>query len=185
MPVARANIKYIRISPRKLRLLADHLRQQELDHSLSRLQLARQKAAYYLIKALKQARANAQTVGLTPPFKISKLLVNPGPRYKRWRAVSRGMAHGYVRPTSHIYVEVESISIAKPTAQPQAKTKAKPTSQAVKTAKQAVSKSNQAKSGTKSKVQKTAARNNTSAKSKTAQKRTQTTKSTKKLSKKS
>lgn len=98
--------KYLRTSPRKLRLLADAVRALAPADALAHLKFLNKSAALPLSKAIKQAVSNAKDQqGLT----IDKLLfdtidVMEGPTYKRFRAVSRGMAHSIMKRTSHIRV---------------------------------------------------------------------------------
>lgn len=76
--------------------------------ALTNLQFVRKRAVKPLIKVVRQAVANAKQLGLSSPLKISKLLINKGPVYKRWQPISRGQAHGIEKFTSHIVVELES-----------------------------------------------------------------------------
>lgn len=101
--------KYIRTSPRKLRLVADAVRPLELPEALLQLKFMDKRAANPLLKVLKQAIANAKNVkGLkAEDLKFKTIDIGEGPTYKRWRAVSRGSAHSIFKRSSHIKIELE------------------------------------------------------------------------------
>lgn len=102
-------IKYIRISPRKLRLLADGLRGLSLQEALDRLQFIGKSAASPLFKSIKSAIANAQNNAKLDieDLKIKTLEISGGSAFKRWRPVARGQAHSFRRRTSHIRLILE------------------------------------------------------------------------------
>ena len=106
---AQATVKFLRASPRKLRLVADAVKQFDAETAISRLRLVPKHAAEPLAKALKQVVANAKQVGLSSPLKITYLSIDKGPIYKRWQPVSRGQVHSIHKPTAHIKVTVESM----------------------------------------------------------------------------
>jgi large subunit ribosomal protein L22 len=98
--------KYIRTSARKLRLVADSVRALSPGDALMYLKFTEKTAASPLYKAIKQAVANARDqTGLTlDKLAFETLDVMEGPTYKRFRAVSRGMAHSIAKRTAHIRV---------------------------------------------------------------------------------
>lgn len=107
--------KFVRMSPRKLRLVADMVRGKSVKEVLEFLPFVRKNAALPVQKVIKSAAANAQTKGADlNELKVESIQITEGPRLKRFRPVSRGQAHGYVRRMSHIRVTVES---TKPKAQ--------------------------------------------------------------------
>jgi len=110
MSKAIAKASFIRMSPRKLRLVADVVRGMDAETALSHLKFLKKRATSPMVKTVKQAVANAKQLGLSSPLKISKLMINKGPVYKRFRAVSRGQGHGVEKKTAHIVVELESVS---------------------------------------------------------------------------
>lgn len=62
----------------------------------------------YLIKLLKSARANAKVKGFNPEqLFISKLICNPGPTWKRYRAAAFGRAASIKKRTCHIKIELD------------------------------------------------------------------------------
>lgn len=110
-----ASAKYIRMSPRKVRLVAEAIKKLKPTESLIYLKNINKRAVQPLTKVIKSAIANAEE-----NFKIkaedltfAKILVEPGPVLKRWRAVSRGRAHPINKRTSHIKVILEAKKEAK------------------------------------------------------------------------
>lgn len=104
--------KYIRTSPRKLRLVADAVRSLTPESALMHLKFTSKAAALPLYKAIKQAVSNAKDQsGLSVDKLAFKTLdVMEGPTYKRFQAVSRGMAHSIMKRTAHIRVELKEVS---------------------------------------------------------------------------
>lgn len=105
----KATQKYIRTSPRKLRLVADAVRDLGADKALDYLKFMGKRAAEPLYKTLKAAVANAKgSKGLTADkLAIETIDIGEGPTYKRFRAVSRGMAHSIAKRTSHINITLK------------------------------------------------------------------------------
>lgn len=101
--------KYIRMSPRKLRLIAKAVVKLDPSEALVHLKFTTKNAADPLSKVIKSALANAKTnFGAKPEnLRFKEIQVMEGPTYKRWRAVSRGMAHSIMKRTSHIKVVLE------------------------------------------------------------------------------
>ena len=104
--------KYIRTSPRKLRLVADAVRKLSPEQALLHLKFTGKAAADPMYKAIKQAIANAKDqAGLAVNQLAFKTIdVQEGPTYKRFQAVSRGMAHSIMKRTSHIKIELKEAS---------------------------------------------------------------------------
>jgi large subunit ribosomal protein L22 len=102
----KAASKYIRQSPRKVRLVVDLVRSLKPEEALKILKNLPQRAAQPVYKTLKQAVANAVNNHNLAKDKllIQSIEVNQGPTYKRWRAVSRGRAHPIQKKTSHIKI---------------------------------------------------------------------------------
>jgi large subunit ribosomal protein L22 len=98
--------KYIRTSPRKLRLVADAVRKLTPAKALVYLKFIEKSAAEPLYKAIKTAVANAKTnFGISSDKLVFQTIdVQEGATIKRWRAVSRGQAHKIMKRTSHISV---------------------------------------------------------------------------------
>ncbi len=103
MPV-RAKIKNLRIAPRKVRLVAEMIRKKSAEEARQILTFTTKKAAPAMLKLLNQAVAGAKT-GFQIDEKnlyISRILVDEGPKYKRWMPRARGMATPIYKRTSHV-----------------------------------------------------------------------------------
>lgn len=96
-------------SPQKARLVADLVRGMNAVESLEVLSLIQKKAAGIIRKVVRSAIANAEhnTEANKEALVISRILVGDGLKFRRFRAVSRGRAHGFVRRRSHILVELK------------------------------------------------------------------------------
>lgn len=105
----KAEAKYIRISPRKVRLVVDAIKGLTPQKAVSYLKFVNKRAAAPLSKLIKSAIANAQNnFSLKPEdLKFKEIQVGEGPTLKRWQAVSRGRAHPIMKRTSHIKVVLE------------------------------------------------------------------------------
>jgi large subunit ribosomal protein L22 len=105
----RAEAKWVRISPRKARLVADSVRGMRVVDALAQLEFSAKHAAADVAKAIKSAAANAEhNHSLSrEELWLKHILVDEGPTIKRIRPVSRGMAHQYFRRTCHITAIVE------------------------------------------------------------------------------
>lgn len=107
--IIKAEQKYLRTSPRKLRQVADLVRKMRPLRAVEYLEHIGKRAALPIQKVLKQALANAKSQANLSgnELLIKELLVNQGPVYKRFRAVSRGRAHSIKKKTSHVRVVLE------------------------------------------------------------------------------
>lgn len=102
----RAIAKSIRISPRKVRLVADAIRNLPIDDAYRVLQVTEQKASGPIQKTLKSAVANA-VVNANLDAKnlvISTVMVNQGQVLKRFRPSTRGRIHPYKKRGSHLTI---------------------------------------------------------------------------------
>jgi len=104
---ARAEAKYIRVSPRKARLVLDLIRGRGAGDAMSLLRFTKKRVAREVEKVLRSAIANAEgkseTVDVDDLY-VSDAYANDGPRGKRIRSAPMGRAHSYQRRTSHIVV---------------------------------------------------------------------------------
>lgn len=100
--------KYIRTSPRKLRLVADSVRSLTVQEALAYLKFMSKRAGEPLYKVVRAAAASAKSqAGLEPQNLVFKKLdIGDGPTLKRWQAVSRGGAHSIAKRTAHVTVEL-------------------------------------------------------------------------------
>jgi large subunit ribosomal protein L22 len=113
MITAISTQKYIRMSPRKLRLVADLARPLTPEKALEVLPYLGKRAADPIYKVIKSAVANAEQKGANLNQLIfSEIQINEGPRLKRAIAVSRGMSHPITKPMSHIRVVVKTQEVA-------------------------------------------------------------------------
>jgi large subunit ribosomal protein L22 len=105
-----AKQKNTRQSPRKVRLVANTVRKMPLKQALEQLQVMERRASLVVTKVIRQALANAWHNHNLSADEVSlkNILVETGPTYKRWQAVSRGRAHNIFKRTSHIKVILES-----------------------------------------------------------------------------
>ncbi len=105
----KAIAKSVKISPRKVSVVASLVRGRSVADALTILAHTPRRAATPVAKAIKSAQANADhNHGYKPDsLQIIEISVTPGIRYKRFRPVSRGMAHPYQKRTSHIRVVVD------------------------------------------------------------------------------
>lgn len=109
MPVT-AKLKYLRIAPRKVRLVADLVRGKPIEEARTILNFTTKRAVQPLSKLLNSAIANAKNLELDPAnLYIAKILVDEGPKYKRWRARSRGVAAEIQKKTSHVTLVLDEI----------------------------------------------------------------------------
>lgn len=100
-----ATAKYIRMSTRKLRFIADSIRSLPLTRALDQLMIGKKRGASVITDVIRSAIDNAKQKGSTEgELKISKINVMGGPTSKRWHAVSRGMAHPYKKRMTHVRV---------------------------------------------------------------------------------
>ena len=105
----KAEQKYIRTSPQKLREVARGIRKvQDPEKVVEYLKFSDKRAARPLSKTLKSAIANAKNRGQTGELLIKEVQISEGPTMKRWRAASRGMAHKILKRTSHIRIILET-----------------------------------------------------------------------------
>ena len=104
-----ATQKQIRQTPRKMRLVANQVKDLPLEQAMRQLAVINRRASLSILKVVKQAIANAMNNHRLPfeSLVLSSIQVTPGSVYKRWRAVSRGRAHSIMKRTSHIRVELE------------------------------------------------------------------------------
>lgn len=106
----KAEQRNSRQSPRKVRLVANAIKDMAIPQAMTQLGLMDQKGSLVVMKVLNQAVANAtKNLGLNiNDLVIKEVLVNEGPRYRRYRAVSRGRAHNIIKKTCHVRVVLES-----------------------------------------------------------------------------
>jgi len=106
--LVKAEVKFVRISPKKVRNVIDLIRNKEALEAKSILVSLSQRPREYLIKILNQAIANAKVKGFGPEqLYISKIICDNGPIWKRFKAAAFGRAAPIKRRTSHIRMELD------------------------------------------------------------------------------
>ncbi len=109
--VSRSAGRYVRISAQKCRLVADLIRDRYVGEALTILRFSRKKKASHIVeKVLRSAIANAQQKGPdidVDNLYISKIFVNQGPQWKRWRAAPMGRGARILKRTSHVHIFLE------------------------------------------------------------------------------
>lgn len=104
----RATAKYIHMSTRKVRLVADSIRSLAPRKAMDMLALMNKRAAKPLMNVISSAVANAKAKGAQEDrLSFKTIEIMGGPMMKRWRAVSRGMAHEYKKRMTHIRIVLE------------------------------------------------------------------------------
>ncbi len=106
---ARAEARYMRVSPQKARLVVDLIRGRKAGDALNILRSTNKGIAPDVEKVLRSAIANAQNLGTevdVDKLVVSEAYVNEGPRSRRVRPAPMGRAYRYQRRTSHIAVTV-------------------------------------------------------------------------------
>ena len=105
MAEVKATARYIRMSPRKVRLIADLILGKETTKAQVQLDFAVKAAALPMLKLLKSAIANAQTKKLaTDKLYVKQITVDGGPTLKRSRARAFGRAAPIRKRTCHITI---------------------------------------------------------------------------------
>ncbi|HEX8965954.1 MAG TPA: 50S ribosomal protein L22 [Patescibacteria group bacterium] len=109
MTTAIATTKAVRISTRKVRLVADAIRNMSVSDALTTLAVTNKRGAGILVKTIKSAVANAVNNAKMAEDKlmIARLDVNEGPFLKRYHASTRGRIHPFKKRSTHITVEVK------------------------------------------------------------------------------
>ncbi len=106
---AKAEARYIRVSPQKARLVVDLIRGQKAGAAINTLRATNKRIAPAVEKVLQSAIANAQDrfedVDVDELF-VSEAYVHDGPRMKRIRPAPMGRAYRYQRRLAHIVIKV-------------------------------------------------------------------------------
>ena len=117
-PYVGATAKYVHVSPRKARLVVDHIRGRTVPEARTILAFMDRAAAREVEKVLRSAVANAET---NPNLHwdgdelfVSAVYVDEGPTLKRWRARARGRVNRINKRTCHITVKVEQLEDVAP-----------------------------------------------------------------------
>ena len=107
---AYAKAKYIKSSPFKLRRIADVVRGKSVEEAGFILKNMPQKSAALLKKVIDSAANNLLVNNKNEkPAYISNIVINEGPRSKRFQPRARGRMYQIIKRSSHIYVGVDPI----------------------------------------------------------------------------
>lgn len=109
---ATARLKYLMMSPRKLRRVVSLIKGKSVDEALTILKFTHKAAAGPLAKTIQSATANALAIEGTSRLKaedlsIATIMIDEGPRAKRVRFRAMGRVYRYKKPFAHITVVVE------------------------------------------------------------------------------
>jgi ribosomal protein L22 len=104
----RAQAKWVRISPRKARVVAEHIRGRSVPEARTVLAFTQRAAALEISKVLKSAVANAEANhGLIgDDLLVYACTIDEGPTIKRWRARARGRVARIRKRTCHITIRL-------------------------------------------------------------------------------
>jgi len=104
----RAHLKWLRMSPRKVRLIADVIRDKAVGDAVSVLQRSQKLAAEPVLKLLRSAVANADDAGQYDLDKlyVSSVYVDEGPTWRRWMPRAMGRASRICKRLSHVSIEL-------------------------------------------------------------------------------
>lgn len=121
--ISSAKLRYLRIAPRKVRLVVDLIRGEKVEQAQTILHYTQKKAALPLLKLLNQALANIADKNPKENIYISKIFVDEGPSLKRVFPRARGRADMIRKKTSHITIVLDEVK--KKTEKPSLKGKGK------------------------------------------------------------
>jgi large subunit ribosomal protein L22 len=104
-----ASLNFLRVAPRKVRLVADQVRGLPVGDALAILKYRPHSAAKPLAKLLRSAVANAESKGGrvdVDALMVKTLTVDQGPKMRRFMPRAQGRAYRIEKKTSHVYVEL-------------------------------------------------------------------------------
>jgi ribosomal protein L22 len=105
-PSVRAKARFVRVAPRKARLVADQVRGLPVPEARNLLAFSTRDAARDVSRLIESAAANAEANHdlVAEDLQIAEIYVDEGPTLKRWRARARGRAARIDKKTSHLSV---------------------------------------------------------------------------------
>jgi large subunit ribosomal protein L22 len=106
VPMVRASARYVRVAPRKARMVADQVRGLPVTEAQTLLDFSPRGAARDVGKLIASAAANAENNHdlVAEDLRIADIRVDDGPILKRWRARARGRATRIDKRTCHVSV---------------------------------------------------------------------------------
>jgi large subunit ribosomal protein L22 len=109
--ITKAQGKYMRVAPRKVRQVIDLIRGKDIPTSLSVLTHTSKRCTTPIAKVLNSAVSNAKQKGITEEqLFVSKITADPGPSWKRYRAAAFGRATRILKRTTHLTIELDLIT---------------------------------------------------------------------------
>lgn len=110
MAESKAKLKHLRISSRKVRLVADAIRGLDVKDALAKLPVIFKKSSPVVEKLLKSAVANAidKYQVKEEDLKIKSIIVNKAMDLKRWKPAAFGRAHPFRKASSHVEIVLET-----------------------------------------------------------------------------
>jgi len=108
---ATAKLRYLRITPRKVRAVADLIRGKNVNQALNTLMYVEKRAAEPVAKLLRSAVANAEQAAKNQQFDadqltVKSLMVDQGPSLRRFMPRAMGRAFKVLKKTSHISLTI-------------------------------------------------------------------------------
>ncbi|GIW67408.1 MAG: 50S ribosomal protein L22 [Candidatus Parcubacteria bacterium] len=110
MTIATASLNYLRMSPRKVRVVAKIIKNLPVEKAEKELLFRNKKAAKIILKLLKSAISNARNKGYEPKdLYIKNIIVNEGPKnLKRYYPKARGRVGLIIKKMSHLKIELDT-----------------------------------------------------------------------------
>ncbi|MEX1026511.1 MAG: 50S ribosomal protein L22 [Candidatus Paceibacterota bacterium] len=108
MKTTSAQLKNLRIAPRKTRLLAGLIKGKSADEAVEILRFTTKRAAEPVRKLIQSAQANARERGLTGELYVRSITVNDGLTLFRRRPAAQGQLKIIRKRNSHVFVELEA-----------------------------------------------------------------------------
>jgi large subunit ribosomal protein L22 len=107
----QAVAKFVHVSPRKARLVADHIRGRSVPEARTILAFTPRAAAHDVEKVLRSAIANAYIKHQwdDEDLYVKAVYVDEGPTLKRWRARARGRVNRILKRTCHITIKLDRL----------------------------------------------------------------------------
>ncbi len=107
---ATARVRHVRMSPRKMRIVANMVRGKRVDDAMNLLKLMPKKAAYVIRKLLVSAVANAEHQGEqdVDSLVVRACNIDNAPILKRWMPRAMGRANRVQHRTSHVTITVDN-----------------------------------------------------------------------------
>jgi ribosomal protein L22 len=110
-PIVKASARYVRIAPRKARLIADQVRGMHIESARALLQFSPRGAAHPIHKLINSAAANAENNHdlIGDEMRVASITVDEGPTLRRFRPRAMGRATPINKRTSHIRVALTPV----------------------------------------------------------------------------